>query len=77
MNIRMVGSYAYITREQIGTGSEIVLRHDLPTRWTLEALPAGHTYEFASKGDEITGVYPNEQPLRFYLTLNDLQGTQQ
>jgi len=76
VNVRMVGSYAYITREQIGAGSKIVLRHDLPTRRTWETMPAGDTYEFAWKGDEITGVYPNEHPLPFYPTLNDPQRTQ-
>lgn len=77
VNVQMVGSYAYITRDQIGVGSEIVLHHDLPARRTLETMPAGHTYEFAWKGDEITGVYPNDQPLPFYPTLSDPQRTQQ
>ena len=75
VDVRMVGAYAYITQEQIGAGSEIVLRHDLPTRRTWETMPAGDTYEFAWKGDEITGVYPNEQPMPFYPTLNDPQRT--
>ena len=71
--LRKVGSYAYITREQISVGSEIVLHHDLPTQRTVETLPAGDTYEFAWRGDEITGVYPNVQPLPFYPTLNNPQ----
>ena len=69
--LRMVGSYAYITREQISVGSEVVLYHDLPTLRTVETLPAGDTYEFAWQGDEITGVYPNAQLLPFYPTLNN------
>jgi hypothetical protein len=32
-------------------------------------MPAGDTYEFAWKGDEITGVYPNDKPLPFYPSL--------
>jgi hypothetical protein len=76
LTTRMVGSYAYISREQLGAGSEIILRHDLPQRRTSETMPAGDTYEFAWKGDEITGVYPNEQPLPFYPTLDDPQRSQ-
>ncbi|MDP6778512.1 MAG: hypothetical protein QGI83_17285 [Candidatus Latescibacteria bacterium] len=67
---RMVGSYAHLAREQVGSGSEIVLRHDLPVRRTSETMPAGNRYEFAWKGDEIAGVYPNEQALPFYSTLD-------
>ncbi len=47
----------------------------MPVRRTRETMPAGETYEFAWKGDEITGVHPNEQPLPFYPTLDDPQGT--
>ena len=54
-------------------GSEVVLHHDLPTRRTVETLPAGDTYEFAWQGDEIVGVYPNAQPLPFYPTLTNPQ----
>jgi hypothetical protein len=71
--LRKVGSYAYITREQIRVGSEVVLHYDLPTRRTVETLPAGDTFEFAWQGNEITGVYPNAQPLPFYPTLNNPQ----
>ena len=71
---RMVGSYACLNREQLAAHSEIVLHYDLPQRRTWETMPAGDTYEFAWKGDQITGVYPNEQPLPFYPTLDDPQG---
>jgi hypothetical protein len=67
--LRMVGSFAYLAREQVRVGSEIVLRHGLPTRRTTETMAAGDTYEFAWRGDEIIGVYPNEWPLPFYSTL--------
>ena len=77
VTLRKVGSYAYITREQIGVGSKVVLHYDLPTRRTVETLPAGDTYEFAWQGDEITGVYPNAQPLPFYPTLNNPQRIEQ
>ena len=67
--MRRVGAYACLTREQVRAGSEIVLSHDLPVRRSRETMPAGETYEFAWKGDEITGVHPNEQALPFYPTL--------
>ena len=66
----LVGAYASITREQLHAGSEIVLRHALPVRRTRETMPAGDSYEFAWRGDEITGVHPNEWPLPFYPTLD-------
>jgi len=69
LNVRMEGSYVCVNREQLKVGSQIVLWYDLPTRYTSETMPAGDTYEFAWKGDEITGVYPNEQLLPFYPTL--------
>ena len=65
----MIGSYACISREALRAGSEIVLLHDLPERRTRETMPAGDTYEFAWRGDEIIGVSPNEHPLPFYPTL--------
>ncbi len=73
IDLRMIGSYVYISGEQLTVGSEIVLCYDLPTRRTVETMSAGQEYEFGWKGDEITGVYPNEQPLAFYPTLDVLQ----
>jgi len=40
-------------------------------------MPAGDTYEFAWRGDEITGVHSNEQAPPFYPTLTDPQGQPQ
>ena len=65
----MGGRRPYLPREQVRTGCEIVLRYGLPTRRTSETLPMGDTYEFAWKGDEITGVHPNDKPMPFYPTL--------
>lgn len=67
--LQMVGSFAYVPREKVHAGNEITLRHDLPVRSTVETMAAGDTYQFAWRGDEITGVHPNELPLPFYPTL--------
>jgi hypothetical protein len=32
-------------------------------------MPAGDTYQFAWRGDEIVGVHPNDWPMPFYPTL--------
>lgn len=63
---KMIGSYAFLGKEQIGAGTEINLRHALPARRTTETMPAGETYEFSWRGDEITGIDPNDKPLPFY-----------
>ena len=65
----MVGSFAYLASEQVHGGSEIVLRHALPDRRTVETTATGDTYQFAWCGDEVTGVHPNEWPMAFYPTL--------
>ena len=57
--VQMVGSFAYLASEQVQGGSEIVLRHALPDRRTVETMAAGDTYQFAWRGNEITGVHPN------------------
>jgi len=67
--LKRVGAFAYVTRDQVGVGSKVTVRHALPTRRTVETMAAGHRYEFAWRGDEITGVQPNELPLPFYPTL--------
>ena len=77
VDVRWVGAYVFLSREQIRVGRQIVLRHGLPTRRTWETMPAGDSYEFAWRGDEITGVYPNDRPLPFYPTLTDPRGRQE
>ena len=67
--VQMVGSFAYLSREQVGQGSQVLVRHALPSRRTEETMQAGESYQFAWRGDEITGIYPNELPLPFYPTL--------
>ena len=67
--LRKVGALAFLPRERLRSGCEVVVQYGLPTRRTSETMPAGDTYEFAWKGDEITGVYPNDKPLPFYPSL--------
>ena len=64
-----VGRFACVPKELLRVGSEIVLRHALPARQTTETMPAGDTYQFAWRGDEIVGVHPNDWPMPFYPTL--------
>ena len=68
--LKKIGTFAYLPRDRLRSGCEVVLQHGLPTRRTSETMPAGDTYEFAWKGDEITGVHPNDKPLPFYPTLD-------
>lgn len=65
----MIGSFAYVPKDILRVGSQIVLRHALPTRRTTETMPMGDTYQFGWRGDEIIGIYPNKWPLPFYPTL--------
>ena len=65
----MIGCFAYVPKELLRVGSEIVLRYALPTRRTTETMPVGDTYQFAWRGDEIIGIHPNQWPLPFYPTL--------
>jgi len=67
--VQMVGSFAYLPRELVRAGGEVVLRHALPHCRTTETMSGGDSYQFAWLGDEITGVHPNELPLPFYPTL--------
>ena len=65
----MTGPWACVPRQRLKRGSRVVLRYGLPERRTSETMPAGDTYEFAWRGDEIVGVAPNDRPLPFYPTL--------
>ena len=66
---RMIGSFAFIPKDLLRVGSQIVLRYALPTRRTTETMPMGDTYQFAWRGDEVMGIFPNKWPLPFYPTL--------
>lgn len=69
--LNLIGPFAWISRDLLREGSEIVLRHALPERTTTEEMPGGRRYEFKWRGDEIVGVRPNDQPLPFYPRLED------
>ena len=64
-----IGSYAYLKKELLRPKCRVVMTHSLPVRRTSETMPSGDTYEFAWKGDEITGISPNGKPVPFYPTL--------
>ena len=66
---KMIGSYAYLEKDQIDAGTGVTLRHDLHARRSTETMPAGDTYSFSWLGDEIIGIDPNDKPLPFYPTL--------
>ena len=68
---RMIGAFARVPKEMLREGKEVVLGYDLPTRRTTETMPNGDRYQFAWRGDTITGVYPNRLPLPFYPTLEE------
>jgi hypothetical protein len=69
VDLQLTGSFARIPRDILRNGSRIVLRHALPERTTTETMPLGDTYRFRWRGDEITGISPNEWPRAFYATL--------
>jgi hypothetical protein len=62
-------SFVLVDKQFLRQGSRIVLHHALPTRETTETMLAGDTYRFAWRGDEITGVHPNQRPRPYYPTL--------
>ena len=65
--VRMIGDYAYLP--DVGAFQEVRLEHALPVRRTTETTE-GIEFEFAWKGDEITGVCPNTGFFPFYPTLD-------
>ena len=69
--LRMIGPFVCLPKEMLLVGKEVALHYDLPVRRTVETMPRGDRYQFAWRGDEITGVYPNKWPLPFYPTLED------
>ena len=71
VSLRMIGCFAHVPKDAISVDCRIVLRHALPERRTTETMPAGDTYQFAWRGDEIVGVHPNTWPLPFYPTLEN------
>ncbi len=68
---RFVGAFAFVSKETLAAAKEVVLEYELPVRLTQETMPQGDRYQFAWRGDEVTGIYPNSWPLPFYPTLED------
>ncbi len=64
--VRRSGAFAWIPADALKIGSEIKLSYDLPERQTEEEMPSGRHYRFAWKGDEITGIAPQEGGIPFY-----------
>ena len=67
----MIGAFACVPKEMLLVGNEVVLIYELPVRRTEETMPQGDRYQFAWRGDEVAGIYPNRWPLPFYPTLED------
>jgi hypothetical protein len=51
------------------------MAHDLPEKRTEERMPSGRCYHFHWRGDEITGISPQDEPLPFYPPMADKPGT--
>lgn len=64
--LKLQNTYARIAGDILKEGSEIVLLHDLPEKMTEEHMPSGKLYHFRWRGDEITGIDPQDGPLPFY-----------
>lgn len=64
--LRRTGAFAWIPADALKIGSEIKLSYDLPERCTEEEMPSGRRYRFTWKGDEITGIAPQEDGMPFY-----------
>jgi hypothetical protein len=69
VSLRIIDSFAFVDRQFLQRGSQVVLHHALPARETTEPMPAGDTYRFGWRGDEITGIHPNTWPRPYYPTL--------
>jgi hypothetical protein len=61
-----VGSWLHVGKSDISSGSEIVVRYDLPERTSDEILPSGKSYNLKWKGDQVVGISPHESPLCIY-----------
>lgn len=68
---RLVGSFLFVPRGDMGGEAEIVLRYPLPAHETEERMPAGQTYRFLWRGDEIIGINPQDERLPFYPAWED------
>ena len=68
--IKYLGPFAWIPRDLLAERSRITLTYALPERSTEEPMPSGRCYRFQWRGDEITGVDPQDTPLPFYPSMS-------
>ena len=64
--LRRKGIFAWIPAEALKSGDKIEFVFDLPERRTEEEMPSGRRYRFTWRGDEITGIDPQDNPMPFY-----------
>lgn len=64
--LRREGGFVQAGTEAQPAGSVVELSFDLPTRTSEEQMPSGRTYRFTWRGDEITGITPQDAPMPFY-----------
>lgn len=71
--VQRIGDFAWVSRDLLNAHSQIVLSYELPEKRTEERMPSGRCYHFRWRGDEITGISPQDEPLPFYPAMRDGQ----
>ncbi len=61
-----MGVFAWISADALKSDGAIELSYDLPKRHTEEQMLSGRRYRFTWRGDEITGIDPQDNPMPFY-----------
>ncbi|MBW7894558.1 MAG: hypothetical protein H3C27_05540 [Opitutaceae bacterium] len=64
--LQQAGVFVQAGTKALPAGSVVELTFDLPGRTSEEQMPSGRTYRFTWRGDEITGIAPQDQPVPFY-----------
>jgi hypothetical protein len=64
--LRLEGVFVQAGTKALPAGSVVELTFDVPTRTSEEQMPSGRTYRFTWRGDEITGITSQDQPMPFY-----------
>ena len=67
--LHRTGIFTRVPAAALKPGSEISLSYDLPIRHTEEIMPSGRSYRLQWRGDEITGINPQDQPMPIHPTL--------
>lgn len=65
-SVQRSGVFVFIPADVLKIGSAIKLSYDLPERHTEEDMPSGRHYRFKWRGDEITGIAPQDDGIPFY-----------